>query len=166
MKINNLPKIKLVMTDVDGVLTDSGYIHDSNGDISKKFNTRDFYAIDFLRNKLGIPVMGLSGADDSATILKFKHLNIPLAYGVSNKFDFANRLSSKVNIPLKNIAFIGDHWIDLKLLKNCGLPFCPKDSVCGVLDSGIHVSKVKGGFGVIEDFLCHFFYRSYENAHR
>lgn len=166
MNNNIAKKIKLVMTDVDGVLTDSGYIHDSNGRISKRFNTRDFYAIDFLIKDLGIPVMGLSGADDRATIEKFRQLNIPLAYGVTDKLSFAKKICNKVKIPLSNVAFIGDHWIDLKLIKSCGLSFCPKDSVHGVLSSCKTISNVKGGSGVIEDFLWHFFRESYENAHR
>lgn len=156
-------KIRLVITDVDGVLTDSGYIFSHDGKISKRFNTRDFYALEFIKNRIGIPVMGLSGADDSATIARFEKSKIPLAYGIKNKLDFANKLFKKTGIDPAAVAFIGDHWIDLPLMKICGFPFCPKDAVSGVLHFCKNKSALKGGYGVIEDFLCQIFSENYEN---
>lgn len=162
----DIKSIKLFITDVDGVLTDSGYIYDENGNISKRFNTRDFYALNFIKNKIGIPVMGLSGADDNATIKRFEELGIPLAYGIKDKLKFTENLIKAVDIKYENIAFVGDHWIDLQLLKKCGVSFCPKDAVYKVRQVCKNVSLVDGGHGVIEDFLCQIFSEIYENAHR
>ena len=121
--------IKLVVTDVDGVLTDSGYIIDYKGNISKRFNTRDFYAIKYLINEVGIPVMGLSGAKDPATIYRFQSEEIPLAHGIMNKISFMDQIAEKMGINFDQIAFIGDHWIDMPVLKKVNLSFCPIDAI-------------------------------------
>lgn len=159
MVVNN---IKLIVTDVDGVLTDSGYIYDHDGNVSKKFNTRDFFAINFIKNKLHIPVMGLSGAIDNATVHRFKSEDIPLAYGISNKLIFMSKLIKIMEISFDDIAFIGDHWIDVTLLKRVGLSFCPLDSVPYVKSICKHQSGCNGGEGVIDDFVWQFFKEEYE----
>lgn len=157
-----IKNIKLVITDVDGVLTDSGYIYDHNGNISKKFNTRDFFAINFIKNKIKIPVMGLSGASDNATIQRFQSEDIPLAYGISNKLHFMNELVDRMNISFDELAFIGDHWIDAPLLKKVNISFCPLDAVPYVREICRYQSGCRGGDGVFDDFVMQFFKEEYE----
>jgi|Laugresu1bdmlbsd_1035121.scaffolds.fasta_scaffold27404_2 YrbI family 3-deoxy-D-manno-octulosonate 8-phosphate phosphatase len=159
MPIND---IKLIVTDVDGVLTDSGYTYDHQGNVSKRFNTRDFFAINFIKNVLKIPVMGLSGASDHATIHRFKSEDIPLAYGISNKLAFMNQLTEKMNISFDHVAFIGDHWIDIPVLQKASISFCPLDAVPYVKNICKHQSGCDGGDGVIDDFVWQFYREEYE----
>jgi 3-deoxy-D-manno-octulosonate 8-phosphate phosphatase (KDO 8-P phosphatase) len=155
-------KIKLVVTDVDGVLTDSGYYYDNNGNILKKFNTRDFFALSVLKDKLKIPVMILTGASDNATLSRMNDSNLPVAYGITDKIGFMNKLLPVIGIKFTEVLYCGDHLIDLPVLKTVGVSYCPSDAIKPVLDSCLLKSRVKGGRGVIDDLLWQIMPDKYE----
>jgi 3-deoxy-D-manno-octulosonate 8-phosphate phosphatase (KDO 8-P phosphatase) len=150
---NIIDSIKIFATDVDGVLTDSVYTYSHEGHISKNFNTRDFYALNFIDKQLKIPVIGITGADDAATLTRFKSANIPILYGVCDKLEAVKKLLYKMNISFDEIVFVGDHLIDLSVIKLAKISFCPADALPPVLAACTHVSKLNGGRGVIDDFL-------------
>lgn len=147
--------IKLVLTDVDGVLTDSGMYYGEDGAELKKFNTRDGMGFELLR-KAGLKT-GIITSEKTALVerrgrkLKVDHLHQGIK---ESKLECAMRICEIENIDLTEVAYLGDDVNDLTLLNTVGLPACPADAVSSVKQvPGIRVLPKAGGQGVFRD-LC------------
>ena len=112
-KIN---KIKLVITDVDGVLTDGGMYYTKEGDIMKRFHARDGMGVTLLRN-IGIPTIIITGEQTQMVKMWSKRMKIKqLLDGVKNKELKLNIICKNNNINLNQIAYIGDDINDFPYL--------------------------------------------------
>lgn len=146
-------KIKLVLTDIDGVWTDGGMYYDQTGNELKKFNTSDSAGVSFLQ-LLEIPLGIITGENTKivwrrAEKLKIEHLFI----GVRNKLDVAEKLCADLNINLSEVAYIGDDLNDAMLLKSVGFSAIPANSpVYMEKYAKVRLSK-KGGEGVFREFV-------------
>jgi YrbI family 3-deoxy-D-manno-octulosonate 8-phosphate phosphatase len=78
-----------------------------------------------------------------------------------NKISFMDQIAEKMDINFDQIAFIGDHWIDMPVLKKVNLSFCPIDAIEEVKKICKYHSVKKGGEGVLEDFVFQFFKDKY-----
>ncbi len=151
-------KIKLFLTDVDGVLTDAGMYYSENGDEQKKFNTKDGKGIELLR-KNGIKTGIITSENTNIVDRRAKKLKIDyLVQGASNnKLEKVKEICAKENIGLENIAYIGDDINDLELLEKVGLKACPNDAVDKVKTiGGINILETKGGSGAVREFIDKF----------
>ncbi len=150
-------KIKLVVTDVDGVLTDGGMYYSENGDELKKFNTRDGMAFQLMRER-GIKTAIITSENTKMVERRATKLHIDyLMQGKHNggKLEAAKEICAKMGITLSAVAFVGDDLNDIELLKNVGFPFCPADAADKVKKiSGITVLKTAGGNGVHRELGC------------
>jgi len=142
-------KIRVVCTDVDGVLTDGSLHYGPEGGHWKHFNVRDGAGVKALQ-KSGIPVALISGLYSIATDRRAKDLGIVDCFmGDSDKVSIIKNLSEKYNVPLNEIAFIGDDLIDIGALGIVGLAICPQDAVSEVQSMAHWVVPVDGGKGVL-----------------
>jgi YrbI family 3-deoxy-D-manno-octulosonate 8-phosphate phosphatase len=146
-------KIRLFLTDVDGVLTDAGMYYTETGDELKKFNTRDGMGLKLLREagiKTGIiTTENTRLVERRAAKLKVDHL----VQGAYPKLNAALEICEKEGISLEQTAYIGDDVNCLELLQAVGLAACPADAVKKVKDvSGILILGKKGGEGVVREF--------------
>lgn len=122
--------IKMLVSDLDGVLTDSGVYIDEHGVQTKKFSYRDGQGIELLQKagiKFAIITAGLSTINEH----RFKKRTIKadhLVQGSKNKFQDLKELTYNEGFSLSEIAYIGDDVLDIECLKNVGLSACPKDS--------------------------------------
>lgn len=141
-------KIRLLLTDVDGVLTDGGMYYTEDGLTMKKFNVKDGMGVILLREvaiKIGIVTADKSEiAVKRAEVLKFDFIH----YGVMNKKEIVENILSENNWKPENVAFIGDDVNDIEVLKFAGLSFCPKDAVDEVKSISDFIVPIKGGKGV------------------
>ena len=113
-------KIKLVLTDIDGVWTDGGMYYDQTGNELKKFNTSDSAGVVFLR-LLEIPMGIITGENTQIVQRRANKLKISHLYmGVMNKLEVAKRLCAEMNISLQEVAYIGDDLNDAVLLDAVG----------------------------------------------
>ncbi|MCP4552306.1 MAG: acylneuraminate cytidylyltransferase [Bacteroidetes bacterium] len=145
--------IKLFVTDVDGVLTDSGMYYSENGDEMKKFNTRDGKGIELLRDD-GI-VTAIMTAEDTKIVEK-RGIKLKFDYifqGIKNKKDEIIKLADILDIPLDEIAFIGDDVNDTEALKIIGLSACPADAVRENKIVVDFICQAKGGQGAVREFI-------------
>ncbi len=152
MGINEkLSKIKIVLTDVDGVLTDGSLYYTDEGLEMKKFFVKDGMGAVLLKEK-GIEV-GIVSTDKSETAAaRGKRLNFDLVYyGVKNKKEVINEICFLRNVKLENIAFIGDDVNDLEALKSVGFSACPRDAVESVTDIVDYVCQKDGGRGAFRE---------------
>jgi 3-deoxy-D-manno-octulosonate 8-phosphate phosphatase (KDO 8-P phosphatase) len=142
-------KIKIVCTDVDGVMTNGSLLYGSGEEHWKGFNVRDGVGVKALQ-KSGIPVAFISGIHSAATRQRAKDLDVMDCFmGNSDKASIIDNLSAKYNVPLDEIAFIGDDLIDIGALEIVGLAVCPRDAVPEVQRIVHWIAPVDGGMGVL-----------------
>jgi YrbI family 3-deoxy-D-manno-octulosonate 8-phosphate phosphatase len=149
-----IKKIKLLILDVDGVMTDAGMFFTENGDQFKKYNAKDGMAIMAL-SKIGVDVGIISSGfklemvKARAELLKIKHLYV----GRDPKIDILNQWCEKLQISLDQVAIIGDDINDLSIMNEVGFSVCPADAVLRVKQSVDLVLQTKGGRGCVREFI-------------
>ena len=147
--------VELLVIDIDGTLTDGGMYYGADGEILKKFNTRDGHGIKLLREK-GIKVCVISAETSPAVEARMKKLGIDEYYhGVKDKFPLLSELITRWKIPLENVAYIGDDLGDLECIKQAGISFCPADAVPEVSRLADYICKQGGGTGAVRE-VCEF----------
>jgi YrbI family 3-deoxy-D-manno-octulosonate 8-phosphate phosphatase len=146
-------EIRLVLSDVDGVLTDAGMYYSEKGDELKKFSTYDGMGFKMLQ-QVGIKVGIITGENRKLNAARADKLNLDYAFhGIENKLINAQELCNELGISLQNLAYIGDDINDVELLKNVGLAACPANAVKKVKDIfGIIELKSSGGNGALREF--------------
>ena len=146
-------KIKIFLTDIDGVWTDGGMYYDQSGNELKKFNTSDSAGVKLL-NYLGIPTVIITGENTEIVRRRSEKLNISYLYqGVKNKLSLAQKISNELKISLSEMAYIGDDYMDLNLLKEVGLSACPINAIEIVKNNVDWIINMKGGDGVFRAFV-------------
>lgn len=146
-------KIKLFITDIDGVWTDGGMYYTENGDEFKKFNTSDSAGVLFLSNN-DIKIAIITGEDTEIVRNRAKKLKIEDVYlGVKNKVKIAKKIMDKYNVNWDEIAYIGDDINDLNLLKKVGLSACPQQAKSYIKKEVNYICKLEGGMGAFREFV-------------
>ena len=127
--------------------------YDQTGNEWKKFNTSDSAGVLFCK-KLSIPIGIITGEDTEIVKRRANKLKIDFLYmGINNKMKVANEICEKLNISLKEVAYIGDDIGDYKLLKNVGISSCPNNSPNYIKDVVNFVTKKNGGEGAFREFV-------------
>ena len=150
--------IKMVVFDVDGVLTDGRIIHDSHGAESKFFNVRDGAGITFLI-KADMPVAFLTGRSSSVVDIRAAELNIPpgrVKQGAKVKLPVFMQLLAENGIRPVETAYIGDDIIDIPVLQVAGLTCCPADAYPEVIGECHVVACANSGQGAVRAIIEHF----------
>lgn len=151
MVSSKLKGIKLLLLDVDGVLTDGGIIYNDNGAETKVFNAKDGLGIRLLM-EAGIHLGIVTGRRSNALYCRCKDLNINLIYdGVGNKIDVLDALLDQTGVSAEEVAFIGDDLPDLALMKMIGLSIAVGDAHKTILDNADMVTSAKGGHGAVRE---------------
>jgi YrbI family 3-deoxy-D-manno-octulosonate 8-phosphate phosphatase len=152
---NSEPRIKLLLTDVDGVLTDAGMYYSENGDEIKKFNTHDGMGLQLIQQK-GIKTGIITSEDTKMVERRFKKLKLDYLYQgkrEGGKLASALEICKKEGITLANVAYVGDDVNCLELLSNVGLAACPANALETIkqIPGIVHLNK-KGGEGCVREF--------------
>jgi len=143
--------IRLVLFDVDGVLTDGTLYIGPDGEVFKAFNAKDGVAISLLKMH-GIKVGIISGKASKALDFRIKQLGIDHSItGCSDKLSALNSLITKTKCKLDQIAFVGDDIIDIAVMKKVALSIAPADAHPLAIDAAHYVSLAKGGEGVARE---------------
>jgi 3-deoxy-D-manno-octulosonate 8-phosphate phosphatase (KDO 8-P phosphatase) len=153
-QIEKLAKgIRLLILDVDGVMTDNTIYLDDNGVESKKFNILDGMGI-WLAQKAGIEVALISGRPSRSTEHRASHLKIKHVYlGKLEKKKAYQDLKGKLKIEDEEIAFVGDDILDVPVLKLAGFPVCVKNANPQAKRFAKLVTKAKGGEGAVREVV-------------
>jgi 3-deoxy-D-manno-octulosonate 8-phosphate phosphatase (KDO 8-P phosphatase) len=149
---NAVNKIKLVLLDVDGVLTNGSIFMSEQGEVFKQFNVKDGLAIELLHSH-GIATGVISGKASPALTKRCEQLGFDIVItGCKNKLPKLHEIAATRGINLENIAFCGDDVLDLPIMNVCGLSIAPSDAHSLVLDSADWVTVLKGGRGMVREF--------------
>ena len=150
---NKAQKIKLVLTDNDGVLTDTGVYYSADGEIFKRFSIRDGMGVERLRKELGIETGIITGEISGSIKKRAEKLKITeLLLGVMEKHLLLSEIQERNNIKPENIAYIGDDVNDIKLMKLVGLTASPADAMAEIRNMVDYVCEQKGGHGAFREF--------------
>jgi len=150
---DRLKKIKLLILDVDGVMTDGRIIFDSNGIESKFFNVKDGHGIKMLQRS-GIEIGIISGRESRVVANRATELGINQVYQKSlDKMVPYRQMLEAVGVADEEVAFMGDDVIDIPLLKRVGFAAAPADAVAEVRTLVHYVAKNRGGWGAVRE-LC------------
>ncbi|MCX7554626.1 HAD-IIIA family hydrolase [Marinicella sp. S1101] len=144
-------KIKLVIFDVDGVLTDGGLYFTDDGREIKKFNVKDGMGISILVKK-GIEVAVITGRSSVIVAERMKSLGVNHVYqGRMNKLETYENLKVAMNITDEEVAFVGDDIIDLPIMQRCSLSVAVADAHQDVIKQAALVLDKCGGMGAARD---------------
>jgi 3-deoxy-D-manno-octulosonate 8-phosphate phosphatase (KDO 8-P phosphatase) len=153
-QIEKLAKeIRLLILDVDGVMTDNTIYLDDKGVESKKFNILDGMGI-WLAQKAGIEVALISGRPSKATEYRASHLKLKHVYlGKIDKKRAYQNLKRKLKLKDEQIAYLGDDILDVPVLRRVGLPICVKNANPTAMKFAKLVTKAKGGEGAVREVV-------------
>ena len=146
-----LKQVRLLVCDVDGVLTDGGLHYDENGRVVKRFDVRDGLAIRMLQ-RAGIEVAFLSGGRSGAIEQRARHLDIRhCLVGVGDKLAALQDLLDQLDLGPEHTAFIGDDLNDLTVRPAVRLLVSPANGAHGLRRQADLVLRQKGGDGAVRE---------------
>ncbi len=146
-------KIKLVLTDNDGVLTDTGVYYSIKGEELKRFSIRDGMGVERLRELMNIETGIITGEQSGSVKKRAEKLKIKYLYtGVKYKEKLFEDILTQSKLKPENIAFIGDDVNDIELFNLVGFTACPNDTLEYIKDKVDYICKNKGGNGAFREF--------------
>jgi len=150
---NKLSKIKAILFDVDGVLTDGLINVDSLGNQSLNFNVKDGQLISFMQ-KNGYIFGAISGRKSEPVVHRLNSLNIDfIRLGIQDKRASLDEFKTLFSLELDSICYIGDDVIDLSVLSAVGFSVSPSDAIHLVKDRVDYIALSPGGGGVLREVI-------------
>lgn len=157
--IEKAKKLKLLILDVDGVLTDGRLFFDDKGKEYKCFHARDGHGIKLLR-QTGVEVAVISGRKSNSVALRMKSLGIEYVYqGHENKIAAFNDIIQSLSIEPEQAAHVGDDLLDLPVMTRVGLSIAVNDANDSVIEYADWCTKMPGGQGAVRE-VCDFIMQS------
>lgn len=148
-----LKHIKLLLLDVDGVMTDGRIIWDANGTEIKFFNVKDGHGIKLVQ-RAGIQVGIITGRTSAVVDLRAKELGIEILYqGSLRKQESYDDIKQRTGLSDHQIAYMGDDVIDVPVMRRVGFSAAPADALPEVLKVADYIAQAKGGWGAVRE-LC------------
>lgn len=148
-------KIKYLVLDVDGTMTDGGIYYDANGIETKKFCTKDAAGF-FAAHVLGIKIVVMTGRECYATTMRMNDLGVDFLFqNIKDKTTCIKEFMLENRITKEELGYIGDDLNDLEAMMYAGYIGCPQDSCSEVKEIADYVSPVRGGYGAVRDVIEH-----------
>lgn len=150
---NRASKIKLLLLDVDGVLTDTGVYYSIDGEIMKRFSIRDGMGIERLRRIADVET-GIITREDTEIVAKraLKLKITELHMGILEKEKTLDEIIKRKGITTEQVAFMGDDTNDIEIMRKVGLSASPADATKFAKEAADIIVKSKGGYGAVRDF--------------
>ncbi|MGZ8213905.1 MAG: 3-deoxy-manno-octulosonate-8-phosphatase KdsC [Methylosarcina sp.] len=149
--IEKAKKIKLLILDVDGVLTDGKLFFDNQGNEYKSFHVRDGFGLKLLQ-MTGVEVAVISGRKSTSVDLRMKNLDIEHVYqGHENKQAAFEEIIGKMNVTPDQVAFVGDDLVDLLIMSRVGLAVTVDDANFAVKQRADWCTRMPGGQGAVRE---------------
>ncbi len=146
-------KVRLLLLDVDGVLSDGGILYDGEGRESKRFHVRDGHGIKMMQ-RAGVEVGILSGRRSDAVTVRAAELGISLVrQGALDKVAAWQEILADRGIPAGETAYVGDDIVDLPLLRKVGFSASVADAEEPVRSAADYVASRPGGQGAVREII-------------
>ncbi|MFH0948239.1 MAG: HAD hydrolase family protein [Elusimicrobiota bacterium] len=153
--LDKAKKIKLIATDVDGVLTDGKIVILNSGEELKFWDVYDRFAFTLIRNYApNVKIAWITGRTSPQVAIRAKEVGVHYLYQkCMDKITAVNEILKKENLSINEIAFIGDDLVDLPVLIRCGFSCCPKNAKKEVKESVDYITDVESGKGVFREVV-------------
>ena len=146
-------KIKLLILDNDGVLTDGKIIYNNDQMESKNYNAKDGLGIKLLQFS-GIELAIITGRTSKILEKRCDDLQIELLFqGVRNKLRKTKKLLKELDLDWENVAYMGDDWNDIPVIEKCNMSATPADAFDDIKSRVDLVTERKGGEGAVREFI-------------
>jgi 3-deoxy-D-manno-octulosonate 8-phosphate phosphatase (KDO 8-P phosphatase) len=146
-------KIKLLILDCDGVLTDGKIIYDENRIESKNFNAKDGLGIKLL-SFTPIQVAVITGRESTMLQQRCQDLNITMLFQkIRNKLQCAEKLLNTLHLQWDEIAYMGDDWNDFPVMKQAGVKAVPQDAFSDLKELADVITDRNGGEGAVRELI-------------
>lgn len=150
---SRLIDIKLLVLDVDGVLTDGQLVFNGDGSESKVFNVQDGHGIKLMK-RAGLKVAFLSGRESQPTTHRARHLGVDFCFqDCKDKLPVLEKLAKDLNLSRGEIAYMGDDLPDLPPMRYAGLSISVPNAVFEVRQAADYVTTLKGGCGAVREAI-------------
>ncbi|MGK7390843.1 MAG: KdsC family phosphatase [Candidatus Cyclobacteriaceae bacterium M2_1C_046] len=150
--IEKAKSVKVIITDIDGVMTDGRIIYDDNGLEYKNFFVRDGQIMRFLR-EAGIKVGAITGRESPVVKNRCEELGFDFHYhGAKDKIAVWEEIMNKYGFSEVNVAYIGDDLLDMPLFARSGFSATPADAPDYVKEKADLVLNTNSGKGVFREF--------------
>lgn len=151
--MGKLENIKMIIADVDGVLTDGSITLDSDGNELKTFNAKDGSGVKFLQ-RIGINFAIISGRYSSAVNIRAKELSIKDVFQNSKKkIDAYEKIVSGHDLKDEEVCYIGDDLVDIPVMRRVGFSVGVADAVTEVREIVDYVTTAPGGKGAVREVI-------------
>jgi 3-deoxy-D-manno-octulosonate 8-phosphate phosphatase (KDO 8-P phosphatase) len=152
-QIAKAQKVKMLITDCDGVLTDAGVYYGEQGEVLKKFNIRDGMGVERLRNLAGIETGIITGELSPSVAKRAEKLKITQLYlGIKDKPAVLRHILTSLELQPEHIGYIGDDANDLEIMEMVGFTASPADGLFFVREKVDYVCQADGGKGCFREF--------------
>ena len=149
-----MEKIKMLIMDVDGTLTDGKIYMGPQGEVMKAFHCKDGLGIAQLLPEMGIVPVIITGRSSKIVENRARELKISHLYqGISDKLTVLDQMAIEMKISRQQIAYIGDDLNDLSAMQVCGCTACPADAVEEIKQIANYVCQHSGGDGAVREFI-------------
>ena len=147
--------IKLVILDVDGVMTDGRIVIDDNGLEQRNFDIKDGFGVVALQ-MTGVDVAIITSKKSGAVRHRAEELKIRHFHeGIKKKTEPYEVMLKEMNISDAQVAYVGDDLVDLSMMKRVGLPIAVNDAVEDVKKHAAYVTQARGGHGAVREVAAH-----------
>jgi 3-deoxy-D-manno-octulosonate 8-phosphate phosphatase (KDO 8-P phosphatase) len=150
--------IKLLILDLDGVMTDGKIYYGNYGDELKAFDVKDGFGIVLLR-RAKIETVIITAKKSKVARLRAKDIGIKRIYENSSKLKVFNKLLKKFRIKKEEVCFIGDDLIDVPVLRNAGFPVAVPQAVDEAKRASLYITKAGAGSGAVRE-VCELILKS------
>lgn len=147
-------RIRLLLLDVDGVLTDNINIQGMGVD-AKAFHVHDKTGIRICQDRLGVPVALATGRESSATRLFAEEMGIAecCVSPTGRKLGDVTQMLERLGIAWHEVCYVGDDIADIPILRRCGLPIAVANAIPMVKELALHVTTAEGGHGAVREVI-------------
>jgi 3-deoxy-D-manno-octulosonate 8-phosphate phosphatase (KDO 8-P phosphatase) len=146
-------RIKLLILDVDGVLTDGRIIYDSDGKDLKLFDVHDGLGVHIL-GKSGIPTILVTAKGSNTLIPRARDMQIAHVFAdILPKSAVLEKIRVEYKISDSEICFVGDDLVDLSLMRRVGLPVAVNNAAPEVKKRAVYITKARGGRGAVREVV-------------
>ncbi|WP_206954563.1 KdsC family phosphatase [Trinickia acidisoli] len=144
-------RVKLMIFDIDGVLTDGGLMFTAQGDYMKSFNSLDGHGLKLL-GEAGIQTAIITGRRSDIVLVRAQEMHITHLYqGVSDKIEAFAQLMREANVTAEQCGYMGDDWPDLGVMTRCGFAAAPANAHPEVIARAHWVAEARGGQGAARE---------------
>ncbi len=151
--IEKAVRVKMLLLDVDGVLTDGRIIYDSRGRDSKFFDVHDGMGV-YLMKKAGIPVILITAKSSRAIRPRARDMQVEAVFAdVSPKSLVLDTIVEKYGVGKEEICFIGDDLVDLCLMRRVGFPVAVANACAEIKAAAVYITVKAGGRGAVREVI-------------